>query len=222
MANFQRHFEGHGTGHDGMNESMHQNETLTGIYSSQSPAKSGFRTESVHQSGKFVSPYGSPSKNTAKSVRRTGDADFWNLCDTNKKLKYVLQGDDKDVNKRKQQYLDGINEERKLLLRSVMRYHKNIRLFCRMRPKLPTEQNDKEYQYEILTNGVLKLITGSEHHDFKFDKIFDHNAKQDDIFDCVTPLIRQSLDGYSSCILAFGPTGKLYRICITPNSCLEK
>lgn len=217
VANFQRHFEIHGAGRVEINELMQQNEAFNHIHSSQSPSKSGFRTESVHQIGKFASPYGSPSKNPVKSVRRTGDADFWKLCDTNKKLKYVLQGDDSNVDKRKQQYLDCINEERKLLLNSVMRYRKNIRLFCRLRPKLPNERNDKEYEYEISTNGVLKLITGSEHHDFKFDKIFDHNAKQDDIFDCVTPLIRQSLDGYSSSILAFGPTGERYCICITSN-----
>lgn len=81
MANFQRHFGSHGAGRDEINELVQQNEASNRVYSSQSPAKSGFRTESVYQKGKFVSPYGSPSKNP---VRRTGDADFWKLCDTTK------------------------------------------------------------------------------------------------------------------------------------------
>lgn len=95
VANFQRHFEIHYEDRDEIYELMQRNEALN--HSSQSPAKSGFRTESVDQIGEFVRLYGSSSKNPVKSVRRTGGADFWKLRDTSKKLKYVLQGDDSNV-----------------------------------------------------------------------------------------------------------------------------
>lgn len=194
VGNFQRHIESH----DNINKVQEQNDTID--LAMDSGSCSGLmRSQLISQS-------------TSSSVRRSGDSEYWKLCDTNKKLKSVLQPNDgqEDKDNQQQQYLNGLNEERKFLLKSVMQQNKNIRLFCRLRPVLDSEQNEKKYEYKVLSNGFLQLTSGDEHHSIKFDKIFEPNAKQDEIFDCVTPLIRQLLDGYSSCIIAFGLTGKFW------------
>lgn len=42
---------------------------------------------------------------------------------------------------------------------------------------------------------------------FTFDKIFDENASNKDVFDEVSQLVQSSLDGYKVCIFAYGQTG---------------
>lgn len=138
---------------------------------------------------------------------RSGDLDYWKLCDTEKKSKMMLQATDDDQAQVKL-YLNQVNEERKILLNSIMHKNETNRLFCRLRPNSSDERNAGLFEYQVLQNKVLQLVSRAENHSFNFDKIFEPDAKQDGIFDCVTPLIRQSLDGLSSCIVAFGLTGE--------------
>lgn len=48
-------------------------------------------------------------------------------------------------------------------------------------------------------------------HDFSFDQVFAPLTDQNDIFECVSPLVQSALDGYNICIFAYGQTGKQNR-----------
>jgi kinesin family member C1 len=41
-------------------------------------------------------------------------------------------------------------------------------------------------------------------HKFSFDRVFNHEATQDDIFDEVRDVVRSALDGFKVCIFAYG------------------
>ena len=49
-------------------------------------------------------------------------------------------------------------------------------------------------------------------HRFSFDRVFNHEATQNDIFDEVRDVVRSALDGFKVCIFAYGQTcaGKTY------------
>ena len=44
-------------------------------------------------------------------------------------------------------------------------------------------------------------------HRFSFDRVFNHEATQNDIFDEVRDVVRSALDGFKVCIFAYGQTG---------------
>lgn len=45
------------------------------------------------------------------------------------------------------------------------------------------------------------------HRTFKFDKVFNHQCRQNEIFDEVKTLIQSSMEGYNVCIMSYGQTG---------------
>ena len=51
-----------------------------------------------------------------------------------------------------------------------------------------------------------RLAQGSR-YTFAFDRVFDSNARQADVFDEVEPLVRSALDGRRVCVFAYGATG---------------
>ena len=97
----------------------------------------------------------------------------------------------------------------------------NIRVFCRLRPLLPSDNvGDLAFQ-----TGVDSLINCStfqtievqqpaaqkdkkgQNHFFRFDGVFGHQSTQEDIFREVAELVKSALDGYKVCIFAYGQTG---------------
>jgi len=53
----------------------------------------------------------------------------------------------------------------------------------------------------------LKSENNIKEYKFNFEHIFDHDAKQADIFNELSQLIQSALDGYNVCIFAYGQTG---------------
>lgn len=41
-------------------------------------------------------------------------------------------------------------------------------------------------------------------HKFKFDKVFNYDSTQQDVFDEVKEIVKSALDGFKVCIFAFG------------------
>ena len=113
-----------------------------------------------------------------------------------------------------QDQLYQINIERKVLHNMVLDLRGNIRVFARVRPPLPSEEDKMlcgwsfpdEASLEILSNE-LSMGTKKLKHDFSFDQVFDPNNSQEEIFEMVAPLIQSAMDGYNICIFAYGQTG---------------
>jgi len=111
----------------------------------------------------------------------------------------------------------------------------NIRVFCRVRPMLPSEKKNKD-QHDAISFSVeeekgqersllLKTKIKSHHAEtktcpFEFDRIFSPRASQEDVFSDTKFLIQSVMDGYNVCIFAYGQTGsgKTYTIEGSPSN----
>ena len=114
-----------------------------------------------------------------------------------------------------QDQLYQINIERKVLHNMVLDLRGNIRVFARVRPPLPIEEDKMlcgwsfpdEASLEMLSNELSSGAKKQIRHDFSFDQVFDPNTTQEEIFEMVSPLIQSAMDGYNICIFAYGQTG---------------
>ncbi|KAG7650443.1 Calponin homology domain [Arabidopsis thaliana x Arabidopsis arenosa] len=103
-------------------------------------------------------------------------------------------------------------EENRRLYNEVQELKGNIRVYCRIRPFLPG-QNSRQTTIEYIgETGELVVANpfkqGKDTHRlFKFNKVFDQAATQEEVFLDTRPLIRSILDGYNVCIFAYGQTG---------------
>jgi len=92
----------------------------------------------------------------------------------------------------------------------------NIRVFCRLRPRLPQE-NQEKLRFEVADQqltvyGIPQLnVTGlsekTRSWSFDFDHIFRSEASQAEVFEEISLLVQSALDGYRVAILAYGQTG---------------
>lgn len=102
--------------------------------------------------------------------------------------------------------------ENRKLYNEVQDLKGNIRVYCRIRPFLPG-QNEKQTTIEYIgENGELVVVNplkpGKDSRRlFKFNKVFAPAASQEEVFIDTQPLIRSVLDGYNVCIFAYGQTG---------------
>lgn len=119
--------------------------------------------------------------------------------------------------------IKSINEElekeetiRRELHNELQEIRGNIRVYCRIRPPLIGLENNDSSFLKVDNfdddNGVqcMEITRGhglSAYHKFKFDRIFDKDAENQEIFDEVGQLVQSSLDGYNVCIFAYGQTG---------------
>lgn len=92
-----------------------------------------------------------------------------------------------------------------------------IQIFCRVKP---TKAKKALYEIESRDSGDQLLMqvpkedlegfvnNKKNEYKFKFDKIFDQNCVQEDIFESVAePVIDNVLSGYNGTIFAYGQTG---------------
>lgn len=121
---------------------------------------------------------------------------------------------------------------RRKLHNQIQELKGNIRVFCRVRPKLESEQQPSaEIQYpdrdlegqKILLTGLnsssdTTLTTTPKLQQFSFDRVFSPESTNDQVFDEISQLVQSALDGYNVCIFAYGQTGsgKTYTMS-TPN-----
>ncbi|OMO76685.1 hypothetical protein CCACVL1_15493 [Corchorus capsularis] len=119
---------------------------------------------------------------------------------------------------------------RKRLHNTILELKGNIRVFCRVRPLLPddgaaTEAPVISYPTSVESLGRgIDLIQSGNKYPFTFDKVFDHEASQQDIFVEISQLVQSALDGYKVCIFAYGQTGsgKTYTMMGRPEAQEEK
>ncbi|KAJ8439431.1 hypothetical protein Cgig2_001771 [Carnegiea gigantea] len=118
--------------------------------------------------------------------------------------------------------------ENRKLYNEVQDLKGNIRVYCRIRPFLPG-QNEKHTAIEYIgENGELVVVNplkqGKDSRRlFKFNKVFGPTANQEDVFKDTQPLIQSVLDGYNVCIFAYGQTGSGKTYTMTgPDMALEK
>lgn len=118
-------------------------------------------------------------------------------------------------------------QQRRQLHNCLQELKGKIRVFCRIRPRLESEdssaaivtllddtlnENGKQdlviAKDDDLTQGSYGLTSKAKSsHSFQFDKVFDQDAANSEIFSEISQLIQSSLDGYNVCVFAYGQTG---------------
>ncbi|KAJ4703279.1 Kinesin-like protein [Melia azedarach] len=110
------------------------------------------------------------------------------------------------------QLIEGENL-RKKLHNTILELKGNIRVFCRVRPLLPddgvgTDSSVVAYPSSVESLGRgIDLVQSGQKYPFTFDKVFSHEASQQDVFVEISQLVQSALDGYKVCIFAYGQTG---------------
>ncbi|KAH7433745.1 hypothetical protein KP509_07G083600 [Ceratopteris richardii] len=121
---------------------------------------------------------------------------------------------------------------RRQLHNTILELKGNVRVFCRVRPLLPEEEECPDgqpvLQYptsaELLGRGIELFQPQGQKHAFTFDKVFGPETGQKDVFVEISQLIQSALDGYKVCIFAYGQTGsgKTYTMLGNPDDIEEK
>lgn len=103
----------------------------------------------------------------------------------------------------------------------------NIRVYCRIKPSLKLNNNNNntitnntkcvcssDYSTVNLCSKKTNVIKNKDNNNlliydytYEYDYVFSENSKQEEVFEEVKPLVMLSLDGYNSCIFAYGETG---------------
>ncbi|KAF5472875.1 hypothetical protein F2P56_009543 [Juglans regia] len=120
---------------------------------------------------------------------------------------------------------------RKKLHNTILELKGNIRVFCRVRPLLPDDGVATETAViayptstEALGRGIDLMQSAGQKYPFTFDKVFTHEASQQDVFVEISQLVQSALDGYKVCIFAYGQTGsgKTYTMMGRPETSEQK
>ncbi|XP_048738988.1 kinesin-like protein klp-3 isoform X2 [Ostrea edulis] len=93
--------------------------------------------------------------------------------------------------------------QRKLLYNQLQELRGNIRVFCRARKddragcclKFPTDSD------------IVTIDNNQQKKMFSFDKVYDPNSTQEQIFEDTKGIITSCVDGYNVCLMAYGQTG---------------
>jgi len=109
---------------------------------------------------------------------------------------------------------------RRKLHNQVQELKGNIRVFCRVRPALPSDGDPtpaeiaypdaKREKREVVLNSSSENAMGSERREtwqFAFDRVFVPGATQHEVFEEIGLLAQSCVDGYNVCIFAYGQTG---------------
>ena len=129
-----------------------------------------------------------------------------------KELDIQIETLQQDMAQKDKKLEDG-EEERRKLHETVQQLKGNIRVFARVRPLLPKELADNHTSDHItfasnMDKGIeIQREDKKDKTEFEFDKVFQQNSTQTEVFDEVQQLVRSSLDGYNVCIFAYGQTG---------------
>ncbi|CAL0335051.1 unnamed protein product [Lupinus luteus] len=103
-------------------------------------------------------------------------------------------------------------EENRLLYNQVQDLKGAIRVYCRVRPFLPGQTSGQSTVDYIGENGDMMIVNPLKQGKdarriFSFNKVFETNVTQEQIYADTQPLVRSVLDGFNVCIFAYGQTG---------------
>eukprot|EP00668_Euglena_longa_P012407 GGOE01014855.1.p1 GENE.GGOE01014855.1~~GGOE01014855.1.p1 ORF type:complete len:756 (-),score=170.95 GGOE01014855.1:123-2324(-) len=104
---------------------------------------------------------------------------------------------------------------RRALHIAVQELKGKVRVVCRMRPLLPGESRTGahigEYVFpDRLGEGRMLEVVQTDPPKrlmFEFDRAFEPNVPQAEVYEEIAPLVQCALDGYYVCIFAYGQTG---------------
>ncbi|KAJ1965838.1 kinesin-like nuclear fusion protein [Dimargaris xerosporica] len=118
---------------------------------------------------------------------------------------------------------------RRRLHNTIQELKGNIRVFCRVRPVLPSDMADdttNKSQFDLIPHirfaeddqtNEIELVqvqestttgkTTNKQYPFSFDRVFPPTSTQQEVFDEISQLVQSALDGYPVCIFAYGQTG---------------
>mmetsp|Transcript_4240 Transcript_4240/g.7823 ORF Transcript_4240/g.7823 Transcript_4240/m.7823 type:complete len:1363 (+) Transcript_4240:208-4296(+) len=121
-----------------------------------------------------------------------------------------------DVDSLREELLHQVNRYEQLREHNAKLLQKNqqtsnaIQVCCRLRP--PSEQElgqGADICMDVLDDSQVALYDkrNALWKSFEFDKVWDEDSKQVDVFADVEPLALTAVDGYNACIFAYGMTG---------------
>ncbi|KAJ3779163.1 P-loop containing nucleoside triphosphate hydrolase protein [Lentinula raphanica] len=161
------------------------------------------------------------------------------LLRTHADLKLDLEAEQQEKTEMKREAMENEAVRRKLH-NMVQELKGNIRVFCRVRPVLPSDipqltcgsnpepsSNeelaqlreelkaeitfpDRRDHREITVWSSSESATGQErkeNYQFMFDKVFEPDCTQAEVFEEISMLAQSCVDGYNVCIFAYGQTG---------------
>nr|XP_033780438.1 kinesin-like protein KIFC1 isoform X2 [Geotrypetes seraphini] len=135
------------------------------------------------------------------------------------KAQQIQIGDLQQEIQGKEEKLHTQEMERRHLHNIIQELKGNIRVFCRVRPLLKSEdqKNLNHIHFPPQDKKSLVLSKTEESHigrekedmkyDFSFDHVFPPSSSQAEVFEEISLLVQSALDGYHVCIFAYGQTG---------------
>ncbi|XP_043268760.1 protein claret segregational [Venturia canescens] len=113
-----------------------------------------------------------------------------------------------------------MDRDRRYLHNAIQELKGNIRVFCRVRPRIPKESAKMLCSINFLDESTMEIaraeysdssISGSKNRgskqEFSFDKVFPPTATQAQVFEELSMLVQSALEGYNVCVFAYGQTG---------------
>ncbi|XP_032693083.1 kinesin-like protein KIF25 [Lontra canadensis] len=113
-------------------------------------------------------------------------------------------------------------QKRKVLHNRLVELKGNVRVHCRIRPLLPSDEelDGRASRDSLASAGVVHAVDDetvlvrwdrpahrSIHKTYSFERVYGPAESQQVVFADVCPLLTSLLDGYNVCILAYGQTG---------------
>ncbi|VVB00191.1 unnamed protein product [Arabis nemorensis] len=96
------------------------------------------------------------------------------------------------------------NKRRRQILNEFLDLKGNIRVFCRVKP---LDSKNLKAPVASDTRNVIIKLTETKRKTYSFDRVFQPDSSQDDVFLEIEPVIKSVIDGYNACIFAYGQTG---------------
>lgn len=120
-----------------------------------------------------------------------------------------------------QRLLHQMDKDRRILHNTIQEMKGNIRVFCRVRPKIQKEEDKPMCTINYIDECTLEIArfdnsdsssscgakARGARQEFSFDKVFPPSATQSDVFEELSMLVQSALEGYNVCVFAYGQTG---------------
>jgi uncharacterized protein YukE len=122
-------------------------------------------------------------------------------------LEHLLATTSSDL-KSIQDKLEDVDKDRKKLASKVFALQGCVRIVVRVRPLISTEAGKKLCLWKFSDNTSLEVSQepggSQEARKFKYDRVFDCDATQEDVFNEVKLMTESVMTGSNVCILAYG------------------